>query len=277
MLLKRSFNAGDYMWLIKCFLRSRMSVANKPSENELDTVATNLRVVLNRLKEVSEKAQGTSRWCGRIPMLVAVSKTKHPDLVKRCYDEGQRKFGENYVQELQEKAAALANDCPHIEWHFIGQIQSNKIAKLAAIQNLHCVETLSSEKHCTMLDKEMAKRGRRINVYVQTNTSNEPQKGGATPESALNVAQFIREQCPSLRFAGFMTIGSFEQSSSQQPNADFDVLFDVRKKFCERTGVSEGDYDLSMGMSHDFETAVLQGSTSVRVGTTIFGSRLHPQ
>ncbi|VDM46221.1 unnamed protein product [Toxocara canis] len=279
MFMRRSLGCGyrlDCVRVIKCFLRSRMSVAAQPSESELDTVAANLNVVLSRLRAVIEQARDTPRWRGRMPVLVAVSKTKHHDLVKRCYDAGQRKFGENYVQELEEKAETLKDDCPEIEWHFIGQMQSNKIAKLARIPNLRCVETLSSEKHCAMLNKEMAKQNRHMDVYVQANTSNEPQKGGATPDVAVDTARYIRNECSSLRLAGFMTIGSFEQSSSQLPNTDFDVLFDVRKKFCELTNLPEGEFDLSMGMSHDFETAILQGSTSVRVGSTIFGPRLKP-
>ncbi|VDK57381.1 unnamed protein product [Anisakis simplex] len=298
MLTRRCIEPGyNCSRIMKQFLRVRMSTAGQPEPTaaELDTVASNLRVVLDRLDVIAEKAQSTDKWRNRKPVLVAVSKLKHPQLIRRCYDEGHRKFGENYIQELAEKAVILKDECPEIEWHFIGQIQSNKvrdqslsdfylitlkmpiefeIAKLASVPNLHYVETLSSEKHCALLNKEMSRHGRCLNVYVQANTSDEPQKGGATPDAAVELAKFVQSECSSLKLAGFMTIGSYEHSSSELPNTDFDVLFDIRKRFCERTGSSEGDFDLSMGMSHDFETAVLQGSTSVRVGSTIFGPRL---
>lgn len=268
--------SGNADYFLGLLMRCYRKMSELPTDEQLKTVAHNLAEVLSRVDSATKNAATySSYWRSQSPVLVAVSKTKHPHLVKACYDSGHREFGENYIQELEEKSEYLHEKCPNIRWHFIGQIQSNKIAKLAAVKSLYCVETLSSEKHCEMLAKELAKNDVVLKVLVQVNTSGEEQKGGVTPDKAMELADFIRTSCPSLRFSGFMTIGSFEESSSDFPNKDFDVLFDTRKRFCESRGLNEKDFDLSMGMSHDFETAIKQGSTSVRVGSIIFGPRVY--
>ncbi|VDN90885.1 unnamed protein product [Brugia pahangi] len=234
----------------------------------------NLQLIRRRIENVSKKAEQSPYWRGQKPSLVAVSKTKSSSLIQCCYDAGQMKFGENYIQELVDKAEALKSKCPNIRWHFIGTVQSNKIAKLAEIDTLSCVETICNKKHASMLEKEVAKHNRKLKVLVQVNTSKEKQKGGTTPEMAIELAEFIRIHCPSLKFGGFMTIGSFAHSVAETPNRDFIQLFEVRKRFCELTQENERDFALSMGMSDDFEAAIMLGSTSVRVGSAIFGHRL---
>ncbi|KAL3982022.1 YggS family pyridoxal phosphate enzyme [Acanthocheilonema viteae] len=234
----------------------------------------NLQLILRRIADASKKAEQSPYWRGQKPSLVAVSKTKSASLIQCCYDAGQMKFGENYIQELVDKAKVLKSKCPNIQWHFIGTIQSNKIARLAEIDNLSCVETICSKKHSSILEKEIAKHNRTLKVLIQVNTSKEKQKGGITPEMAVELAEFIRVNCPSLEFGGFMTIGSFAHSVSEISNRDFIELFEVRKTFCELTKENEEDFELSMGMSDDFEAAIMLGSTSVRVGNAIFGPRL---
>ncbi|CAG9532538.1 unnamed protein product [Cercopithifilaria johnstoni] len=243
--------------------------------DELSSVmlTDNLQLVLRRIESASKKAEQSPYWRGQKPSLIAVSKTKSSSLIQCCYDAGQMKFAENYIQELVDKAEVLKSKCPNIQWHFIGTIQSNKIARLAEIDNLSCVETICSKKHSSILDKEIAKHNRTLKVLVQVNTSKEKQKGGTTSEMAVELAEFIRVNCPSLKFGGFMTIGSFAHSVSEIPNKDFMELFKVRKTFCELTNESEGSFELSMGMSDDFEAAIMLGSTSVRVGSAIFGPR----
>ncbi|KAK6027988.1 pyridoxal phosphate enzyme, YggS family, partial [Ostertagia ostertagi] len=174
--------------------------------------------------------------------LVAVSKTKPAELIAACYEIGQRHFGENY--ELEEKSNALQNQCPEIKWHYIGKIQSNKIGKICSSPSLYCVETIESAKHWLSI------------------------------EDAPDLACYIADHCSSLRFAGFMTIGSFDHSHVV-PNPDFDRLYQVREAWAKRVSRSPDEVELSMGMSDDFETAIAQGSTSVRVGSKIFGPRLY--
>jgi uncharacterized pyridoxal phosphate-containing UPF0001 family protein len=112
-------------------------------------------------------------------------------------------------------------------------------------------------------------------VMVQVNTSDEEQKGGLSQDEAVDLAEFIGKSCPALRFMGFMTIGSLEVSQAKELlNVDFERLSLTRDKYCARTSASVASIELSMGMSQDFEVAIAQGSTNVRVGSTIFGPRI---
>ncbi|CAI2325362.1 unnamed protein product [Caenorhabditis sp. 36 PRJEB53466] len=190
--------------------------------------------------------------------------TKPAELIEACYARGQRHFGENYVQELEEKSASLAEKCPEIRWHFIGQVQSNKIAKICNSPGLWCVETVETEKHAQLFNKEWSKRGSSLlQVFVQVNTSNEENKGGIAVDEAPKLAEFIREKCENLKFAGFMTIGSFGHSHTTGPNPDFDRLFQAREQWAELAGEPSESVELSMGMSDDFVQAIQQGSTSM--------------
>ncbi|KAJ1944964.1 hypothetical protein EC988_005859 [Linderina pennispora] len=200
--------------------------------------------------------------------LVAVSKLKPSSDLQIAYDLGQRHFGENYVQELADKAQELATD---IKWHFIGRLQSNKCKMLAAIPNLWAVETIDDAAKARKLDAAWASAGRDrpLNIYVQVNTSEEPNKGGAEIDDVPGVVEAIREQCKSLRVIGLMTIGSIE-GSDQIPNPDFVRLVKLRDAIQSQTGQ---ELELSMGMSGDFEHALELGATNVRVGSSIFGSR----
>ncbi|EGT56325.1 hypothetical protein CAEBREN_14457 [Caenorhabditis brenneri] len=232
------------------------------------------RNLLNILEAVADAV--TSSPASKRCRLVAVSKTKPAELIEACYSKGQRHFGENYVQELEEKSASLATKCPEIRWHFIGQVQSNKIGKICSSPGLWCVETVESEKHAKLFDKEWAKHGATVlplRVLVQVNTSEEENKGGIQISEAPKLAEFIRKECVNLRFGGFMTIGSFDNSHTSGVNPDFEKLFGVRKQWAEQTGEDIESVELSMGMSDDFIQAIQQGSTSVRVGSKLFGAR----
>lgn len=207
---------------------------------------------------------GTSR------RLVAVSKYKPASDILAAHQcsQQQRHFGENYVQELCEKASQLPND---INWHFIGRLQSNKCKTLSAIPNLWAVETIDGEsKACKLNDAwRNASHSRRLHVYIQVNTSGEVNKGGAEPNEVESVARVIRDECQSLQLLGLMTIGSVG-GSQQRPNPDFLALRELRDGVAGKLGL---ELELSMGMSDDFEHALELGSNSVRVGSRIFGGR----
>ncbi|EFN58933.1 hypothetical protein CHLNCDRAFT_48564 [Chlorella variabilis] len=209
---------------------------------------------------------------GRPPRLVAVSKTKPAEAVREAYEAGHRVFGENYVQELADKAPLLPQDCA---WHFIGHLQSNKVkALLEAVPNLALLETVDSAKLASKLDSTVASLGRPpLAVFVQVNTSGEESKYGVEPQDCLALARHIHEQCPHLRLAGLMTIGMPDYTSRPE---NFRCLADCRRAVCAALGLQEGDLELSMGMSGDFEAAIEMGSTNVRVGSTIFGARQYP-
>lgn len=202
--------------------------------------------------------------------LVAVSKTKPEAAVSEAYAAGHRCFGENYVQELIDKAPKLPQD---IEWHFIGHLQSNKAKVLVkGVPNLAMVETVDSEKLAKRLDAAAAEnRQEALPVMVQVNTSGEETKSGINPgEPCVTLSRIIHDECPNLRLAGLMTIGMPDYSSRPE---NFKCLMNCRREVALALGLQENHLELSMGMSGDFESAIEMGSTNVRVGSTIFGAR----
>ncbi|KAG5355300.1 UPF0001 protein [Yarrowia sp. C11] len=205
--------------------------------------------------------------------LVCVSKYKPASDIQAVYDLGQRHFGENYVQELMEKVANLPQE---IQWHFIGSLQSNKCAQLAKnIPNLW-VETVDGEKKAKKLndarEQSEYKDKAPVHVFVQVNTSGESQKSGMDPEDVSKTVEYIVKECPQLKLAGLMTIGSIEQSKGSEENKDFATLVQIRDSIEQALDIT--GLELSMGMSSDYEEAIKQGSTNVRIGSTIFGGRM---
>lgn len=232
----------------------------------------NIKLVQDNIAKVIQTYQ-----CQQAVRLVAVSKTKPMGDIQTLYDEsGHRHFGENYVQELLEKAQALKEKCPEIRWHYIGHIQSNKIKLLNQIEQLYCVETVDRIKIAKLLN-EGAKSNRKepLKVMIQVNTSDEDQKGGTQGiEETIALAKFIKEQCEGLELLGLMTIGSTMHShSDDEVNPDFEKLRDIRSNVAKSIGIKSEDLELSMGMSSDYDVAIKAGSTNVRVGSTIFGER----
>ncbi|XP_021889126.1 pyridoxal phosphate homeostasis protein [Carica papaya] len=227
--------------------------------------AAALRSVLQRVHQAAERA-------GRVPdriKVVAVSKTKPVSLIRQVYDAGHRHFGENYVQELVEKAPQLPED---IQWHFIGHLQSNKVKPLlAGVPNLAMVESVDDEKIANRLDRIVADIGRkRLKILVQVNTSGEESKAGVEPSGCVELAKHVNQACPNLEFCGLMTIGMPDYTSTPE---NFKTLANCRTEVCKALGIPEDQCELSMGMSGDFEQAIEMGSTNVRIGSTIFGAR----
>lgn len=229
--------------------------------------------VAQSLQAVRERVDAAAVAAARAPSsvrLVAVSKTKPAELVREAYQAGQRHFGENYAQELVEKAKCLPAD---LRWHYIGNLQSNKARALVSVSSLWCVETVDRVKIADTLDRlsgELRASDGPLNVMVQVNVSAEQSKSGASPEEAPALAKHIADACPNLRLLGVMTIG--RPDASMQPEA-FRQLRDVRARVAAALGRAEDALELSMGMSADFETAIAMGSNNVRVGSTIFGER----
>ncbi|KAK4421359.1 Pyridoxal phosphate homeostasis protein [Sesamum alatum] len=231
--------------------------------------AAALRSVLQRVNQAAERA-------GRAPdriRVVAVSKTKPVPLLRQVYDAGHRCFGENYVQELVEKAPQLPED---IEWHFIGNLQSNKVKTLlTGVPNLAMVETVDDEKIANHLNRAIGNIGRKpLKVLVQVNTSGEESKSGVEPAACVDLVKHITMNCPNLEFCGLMTIGMPDYTSTPE---NFKTLANCRSEICKELGIAEEQCELSMGMSSDFELAIEMGSTNVRIGSTIFGAREYPK
>ncbi|XP_069872292.1 pyridoxal phosphate homeostasis protein isoform X1 [Dipodomys merriami] len=234
-----------------------------------------LRTVNERLQEaVARRPQDLPAIQ---PRLVAVSKTKPADMVIEAYNHGQRTFGENYVQELLEKASnpKILSSCPEIKWHFIGHLQKQNVNKLMAVPNLFMLETVDSVKLADKVNSSWQKKSspERLKVMVQINTSGEESKHGLLPAEMIAVVEHINAKCPNLEFVGLMTIGSFGHDLSQGPNPDFQVLLSLRKELCKKLSIPADQVELSMGMSGDFQHAIEVGSTNVRIGSTIFGER----
>ncbi|CCE65717.1 hypothetical protein TPHA_0M01420 [Tetrapisispora phaffii CBS 4417] len=207
--------------------------------------------------------------------LLAVSKLKPASDIKILYDHGIRHFGENYVQELIEKAASLPND---ISWHFIGGLQTNKCKDLSKIKNLYAVETVDSLKKATKLNESRLKNSPEdppINCNIQINTSNEDVKSGLTDEDEIFriIEYFLNENTNSIKLNGLMTIGSWNASHQDDPNVDnqdFTKLVEWKKLLDSKYNLN---LKLSMGMSADYRQAIRQGTSEVRIGTDIFGVR----
>lgn len=226
-------------------------------------VAPNLADAQQRIRDTCDKV-------GRSPesvRLVAVSKTKPSSLITEAYNVGHRVFGENYVQELCDKAEELPGD---ISWHMIGPLQSNKanlLVKTVMAKATLTVETVATLKLAKKLDSAMVDYpDKTLNIYLQVNTSGEDTKSGLEPNEVVDLIRDITEQCPRLRIQGLMTIGAPGDQSC------FDTLCKCRDEVAV-AGLPIETLELSMGMSDDFEVAIEKGSTNVRIGSTIFGAR----
>ena len=229
----------------------------------MEPTADDLSDLVSRYNDVKGQLERTEAAGVK---LVAVSKYKPAACVMELYKAGQRDFGENYVQELTSKAAVLPDD---INWHFIGHLQSQKAKTLIRdVPNLALMETVDSEKIATKLNAAVEQSERYpLAVYVQVCTSNEGTKSGVDPEEVTTLCQHIVDKCPHLHLKGLMTIGAPGDYNC------FDTLRECRNTISNSLGVPPESLDLSMGMSADFQEAIARGSTSVRIGSTIFGPR----
>lgn len=192
--------------------------------------------------------------------LIAVSKMQPADLVATAYELGVRDFGENYIQELVSKTTALAH-LTQARWHCIGPLQSNKIGK--ALQAASVIHTLDSRRHVEEVERRARTLGIRVECFIAVNVGAEDQKSGASESDLADLVAFTREQ-QAIELVGLMTI------PPQAPSAE-----ETRPYFrrLRELGQAHGLSRLSMGMSSDFEVAIEEGATDVRVGTSLFGSR----
>lgn len=189
-----------------------------------------------------------------------MSKTKPVEDIIEAYSTGQRYFGENYVNELAEKASneKILQNCPEIKWHFIGRLQNNKINKVLKCPGIDMIETVNSEKLANNLDSAWGKIGGStpLNVLIQVNSSGEEEKSGVEPSQAPELFKYIKEKCKNLNVRGVMTIGAYGFDYSTGPNPDFIALMKCHKEICEESAIQPEDLQVSMGMSNDFEKAV---------------------
>lgn len=242
-------------------------------------IAASLKTIRENIKLAYEKRSASTEdtQVSREPCLVAVSKTKPNEMIEQAYQENQRDFGENYVQELVEKSKFFkeAGGFDDIRWHFIGHLQRNKVNNLLGAENLYVIETVDNVKLADAINKRWAGKNeeRKLKVYTQVNTSGEDNKSGVAPSECTQLVEHIVKNCPALELEGLMTIGSFDHDYSSGPNPDFIKLVQCRDQVSKDLDLSTDKLQLSMGMSGDYEHAILAGSTTVRVGSSIFGAR----
>ncbi|MBT3286202.1 MAG: YggS family pyridoxal phosphate-dependent enzyme [Victivallales bacterium] len=223
--------------------------------------------IQQRLATTQARVAEAAAEVGRPPesvRLVAVSKTVDAAAVREAYEAGQRRFGENRVQELARKVTELPDDC---EWHLIGHLQKNKAR--AAVLAADWIHSVDSQGLLERLDRIAGEAGRRPCILLQVNITAEESKSGFTPEELPAAVAFV-VTCDHLDCQGLMTMAAFDADEGIL-RASFARLRNLRDAMAERFGLPLPE--LSMGMSGDFEAAIAEGATLVRIGTAIFGRR----
>jgi hypothetical protein len=232
--------------------------------------------ITRNIAAINERIEKAAKRAGRPRKditLMAVSKTQPPEKIQEAYSAGLRLFGENRVQEFSVKSAALA-DLHDAVWHMIGHLQTNKAAK--TVELFHAVDSVDSLKLAEKLDAAVRKLGKKLDVLIEINVGGEAAKSGIAFDSPdLEALLVAAPRLDALTFRGLMTVPPFtDDPEGARPY--FRKLRELRDKISARKLPAIDLSQLSMGMSHDFEVAIEEGSTCVRVGTAIFGERAKP-
>lgn len=221
------------------------------------------------LDKVEVRIQNACRRAGRSRdevTLVAVSKTKPVAMLREAYDLGIRIFGENKVQEIRDKYGEMPSDT---EWHMIGHLQTNKVKYI--VDKVKLIHSVDSLKLAETIEKEAEKHGRTVDILLEVNVAEETSKFGLKTVEVLPLYEKI-VQLPHINVRGLMTIAPFVENPEKNRSvfADLHKLYvDIKDKNIDNGTVSI----LSMGMTNDYEVAIEEGATMVRVGTGIFGAR----
>ena len=229
--------------------------------------------IRTRIEAVRQKIAAACERVGRNPnevILVAVTKTVPIETIKLAYVAGIRNFGENRVQEAATKISPaflreFGSDTPAPQWHLIGHLQTNKVKK--ALELFQIIQSVDSLRLAEALQRHVAAMQQRMEVFIEVNTSGEPSKFGVSPNQALQLAAL-----PNLQLTGLMTIGALTDNQNIIRGC-FRQLRDLRAEIAAANLPGVNLQHLSMGMTDDFEVAIEEGSTMVRVGRAIFGAR----
>ena len=226
-------------------------------------------MVQEQLEEVRQNIRNACERSGRKVedvTLIAVSKTKPVPMLQEAYDAGARDFGENKVQEILEKEPQLPSD---IRWHMIGHLQKNKVRQVIDKAVLsHSVDTVGLAEQ---IEKEAVKRDLDVSILLEVNVAGEESKFGFAPEEVEEAAREIAKY-PHVHIQGLMTIAPFVENSEENRGVFkklYELYVDMKRKNIDNVTMNI----LSMGMTGDYQTAIEEGATMVRVGTGIFGTR----
>ena len=237
---------------------------------ELRPEASGLRA---RVEEVRRRIEASAERAGRDPRevtLVAVSKTHPSALVREAVAAGLSDFGENRVQEAEGKIEELKREAPPVRWHLIGHLQANKARR--AVRLFDLIHSVDSPSLAERLERLCEEEGReRLDVLVQVDLAGEASKTGAREDELPALFESLKG-CVRVRCRGLMLLPPFFEDA-ERARPYFRRLRALRDELSARGVFGDGDGKLSMGMSHDFEAAVEEGATLVRVGTAIFGER----
>ncbi len=223
-------------------------------------IRSNYETILEKIKVFAEKY-------GREPQqikLIAVSKTMPSEDVRIAYEIGMRDFGENYAQELRDKSKEII--LQDLRWHFIGRLQTNKIKYI--VPSAYLIHSVYRLEEVEEIDKQAQKVGKVQNILIEVNVSSEQSKGGLNESEVYN---FVKKCCgfKNVKVVGLMTMAPFIEPHLTEP------YFEKLKIFRDSLKEEFPDIqELSMGMTNDFEYAIKQGSTMLRIGTAIFGERV---
>ena len=226
-------------------------------------VAENVEIIKKRIREVCLQ-------CGRKPedvLLLGVSKTFGIDKIQEAVSAGLFDIGENYTQELVEKHNQL-ND-QRVRWHFIGHLQTNKVKYIA--DYIHLIHSVDNDRVAEELQKRADRVNRTIDVLVEVHTTDEATKFGVLPDQTFELIKRI-SAFNRVRVKGLMTMGPFSDDPDDS-RPSFQQLADLARRITKEAIENVEMRHLSMGMSHDFEVAIEEGATIVRIGTSVFGER----
>jgi len=229
----------------------------------MESIASNIAAIR---QQIEKACIDTNRSSSEV-RLIAVSKTKPAALVKEAFDAGQIEFGESYVQEFLEKSRDPLLEKIPVKWHFIGHLQSNKIRSIIGrVSLVHGIDKLSTAEE---LSKRAVQHNLNVDYLLEVNTSKEASKYGMNPDEVLSTADALF-QLPNITLRGLMTIASPDTVTAKKEFRELRLLLEALRNIApDPLKLTE----LSMGMSGDFEEAIHEGATMIRVGTAIFGWR----
>ena len=226
-------------------------------------IAENVEQIRKRIRRACKRSKRDPQSV----RLIAVSKTFEAEKIREAVEAGVNDIGENFVQELRDKRAVLNN--PDIRWHFVGHLQSNKVKYIADF--IYLIHSIDHRSVAEEVDKRGARIERTVEILIEVNTTGEKTKFGVLPEETVEFAKSLAH-CKNLKLKGLMTIGPFLPDPEASRPA-FQTLRSLRDD-TRRVGIENAEMtELSMGMTNDFEVAIEEGATMIRLGTAIFGPR----